>query len=82
MAGTQGRHAGRRADEQLGGSASKSGWTDGKGRWKVDKTDGLVGHANWEVRQAEKLGRTCKTATGGRERHGLCSQGWVSTAGR
>jgi hypothetical protein len=33
---------------------------------KVDKTDGL--------------GRTRKKATGRRERHDLCSQGWASTA--
>ena len=43
---------GRRTDEQLGGSASKAGWMDGQGGCKVDKADGLVGDAKWEVRQA------------------------------
>jgi hypothetical protein len=66
---------------RLVGQTGNAGGSAGK----VDKAEGLVGHANWEVRQAckraEKLGRTCKKATGGRERHDLCSQGWTSTAG-
>ena len=66
---------GRRTDEQLGGSASKAGWMDGQGGCKVDK-------ASQAGRQAEKLGRTSKKATGGRERHSLCHQGWASTTGR
>ena len=70
---------GRRADEQLGGSESKAGWTDWQGGWKggerrqgrwASRAHQLGGEAG---RRAEKLGRTHKKATGGKERHGLCS---------
>jgi hypothetical protein len=49
-----------------------------QGRWarQVRQLGGKAG------RKAEKLDRTGKKATGGRKRHGLCSQGWASTAGR
>jgi hypothetical protein len=68
----------------VGVQARLVGWTGKAGgrAGKVDKADGLVGHAKWQVRQAEKLGRTYKKATGGRERHSLCRQGWASTTGR
>ena len=49
---------------------------------KVDKADGFSRCTHWEERKVEKLRRTGKKATGGRKRHGLCSQGWASTAGR
>jgi hypothetical protein len=68
-AGTQGKQ--EVTSEQVGMYGRLVGRTGSAG--KVDKADALVGHTNWEVRQAEKLGRTHKKATGGKERHGLCS---------
>jgi hypothetical protein len=63
QAGMQGSRD-KRADEQLGGSASKAGWTNGQGGWKgregrqgrwASRARQLGGKAG---RQAEKLGRT------------------------
>ena len=80
-----GRHS--KAERQVWKAAEAEGqmssWVGVQARLvgQMGKAGGSAGKVDKARQLGGKAGRTRKKATGGRERHDLCSQGWTSTAG-
>jgi hypothetical protein len=73
------RQKGRRADEQLGGSESKAGWTDRQGWWKGG--EGRQGRwASWAHQLGGQAGRKVRQDT--QESHRRQGKAWPMQLGK